>query len=192
MGNFNGQEPKGKSRTQRRKVILYTPTFRDIPEVPRSSFKPDLDFERLSNSLLPNQVFVVCPHPVMTEPIIGHDYGNIFEVRDVPTSDMMFVSDLLVTDYSSTIFDYSLLNKPMAFFCYDYDDYDRNFYFDYSSELPGPLLRTQDELISYLEQCDYSLPSSYSKFRKKYMGACDGHSTDRIAKIIEDMFYEGK
>lgn len=172
-----------------KRIIIYTPTFRDIPGVPRSMFKPDLDFDSLSKTLQPDQVFVICPHPVMTEPIIEYDYGNIIEVRDVSTSDMMYVADLLITDYSSTIFDYSLLNKPMAFFCYDYDDYDRNFYFDYNSELPGPLLKTQEELISYLEQCDYSLPDSYSEFRKKYMGACDGKSTDRIVKLIEDLFY---
>ena len=172
-----------------REVILYTPTFRDIPGRDRGLFKPELEFDALSANLAENQIFVIKPHPVMVAPIIEKKYDNIVEVRDVDTNDLMFVSDMMITDYSSTMFEYSLLKKPMAFFCYDYDDYDRDFYIDFDKELPGPVLRNQEELVNYLKNKDHPLAQDYDSFYQKYMGACDGHSTERIIGLIEDMYY---
>ena len=173
-----------------KQVILYAPTFRDVKGRMRSRFVPEIDFDALSGLLGEDKVFVLCPHPVMTEPVLRKEYDNIKEVRDVTTNDMMFVSDLLVTDYSSAIFEYSLLGKPMVFFCYDYDTYTRDFYMDFDTELPGPILKTQEELFNYLRQDDYPLADGYETLRQKYMGACDGHSTERIVSIITDMFYD--
>ena len=169
-------------------VIMYAPTFRDLPGIPRSDFDPEIDFDRLSGNLRDDQIFVICPHPVMTEPIIGREYGNITEVRDVSSNDMMFVSERLITDYSSVMFEYALLGKPMAFYCYDYDTYNRDFYMDFDSELPGPLLRTQDELQDYLAADESGGTGNYRDFCEKYLGACDGHSTERIAALIEEFF----
>ena len=171
-----------------KKVILYAPTFRDLPGVSREIFMPELDFERLSKSLKNEQIFVLRPHPVMTKKIVSGNYKNILEIRDVSTNDLMFVSDLLISDYSSTLFEYSLLKKPMAFYCYDYDDYDRDFYFDFDNELPGPILKTEDELIDYLSQDSFPTMDNYDEFYEKYMGACDGHSTERIVREIEKLF----
>lgn len=172
-----------------KKIIIYSPTFRDLPGISRRFFKPEVDFDKLSEVVGNDSLFVICPHPVMSEPILDKEYSNILEIRDISTNDMMFVSDLMISDYSSTMFEYSLLDKPMAFFCYDYDSYDRDFYMDFDTELPGPLLKTQEELFDYLRKGDYSLSDNYYAFREKYMSACDGHSTERIVKLIEDMYY---
>ena len=77
-----------------RYVIVYAPTFRDIGD-DRTQFKPDLDFDKLSKDLLPNQIFVICPHPVMKNKIVEKSYDNIEVIRDFSTNDMMLVSDLL-------------------------------------------------------------------------------------------------
>jgi len=170
-----------------RQIILYTPTFRDGQGLRREIFKPALDFKKLSAELLPGQVFVVKPHPVMTEPIVGGSYDNVIEIRDIGTNDLMIASDLMITDYSSTFFEYALLKKPMAFFCYDYEEYDRDFYIDFDTELPGEILRTQEELFAYLRQEEHPILDSYDSFYEKYMGACDGHSTVRTAELIKEM-----
>ena len=172
-----------------KQVILYSPTFRDRGSGTKSTFRPPIDFAKLSEDLLPNQVLVLTPHPVMTEPIVRGDYDNVLEIRDIPTGDMMIASDMLITDYSSVMFEYALLRKPMGFFCYDYDDYDRDFYMDFDNELPGPLLRTQEELTEYLRQDEHPLMDDFENFYNKYMGACDGHSTERIVALIKEMFY---
>lgn len=64
-----------------------------------------------------NTVLYYCTAPVMTEKILSKTYPNIQEIRDISTGDLMFVSDLMVTDYSSVIFEYALLNKPIVFYC---------------------------------------------------------------------------
>ena len=65
-------------------------------------------------------------------------------------TDLYLVSDMLITDYSSVMFDYSILNRPMFFFMYDLESYRdelRGFYFDILKELPGPVSKTTEKLI---------------------------------------------
>lgn len=170
-----------------KQVILYAPTFRDLPGLNRAVFSPDLDFEKLSSKLPANTVYVICPHPVMQARIIDREYENIIEIRDVTTNEMMFVADLLVTDYSSVIFEFSLLDKPMAFYCYDYDEYERNFYLDYETELPGEVFKCADDFYQYISNGEYFISPKTVDFREKYMGACDGNSTKRIVEAIVQM-----
>lgn len=171
-----------------REVIVYAPTFRDnVPKQPRSVFTPPIDFSWLSRQLAPDQIFVVCPHPVVKNQIVEGSFPNILELRDIPTNDMMLVSSLLVTDYSSVIFEYALLKKPMAFFCYDLDGYDRGFYLNYPEDLPGDVFRTAEELAAYLrDSARHVIDERYTKFVETYMSACDGKSSERIAALIND------
>ena len=166
-----------------KEVILYAPTFRDNGK--RQIFTPHLDFEALSKALGPEQVLVICPHPVMENEIIDKKYDNILVIRDFTTKQLMLISSMLITDYSSVIFEYSLLNKPMAFYCYDYDSYNRSFYLDYPDDLPGPVLKTQDELVAFITSPQKETNAEKTRsFARKYMSGCDGNSTKRIAKII--------
>lgn len=176
---------------QDKKVILYAPTFRDINE-DRSQFHPALDFDELSKKLLPDQMFLVCPHPVMKNDIVEGDYDNIKVIRDFSTNDLMHVSYMLITDYSSVIFEYALLKKPIAFFCYDLANYNRGFYLNYPDDLPGDVYETQDDLITYIRSEDrHVMTERYTKFLEKYMSACDGHSSERIADVINS-YMEGE
>lgn len=170
---------------EEKEIILYAPTFRDRTG-DRTKFKPELDFDILSRSLRDNQIFIIAPHPVMKDNIVNGKYDNIYEVRDIHTLDLMFVSDILVTDYSSVIFEYALLKKPIIFFCYDFELYDRGFYLPYDANLPGKLANNQNELIDCIvgDERD-KLSTTYEAFVEKYMGACDGKATERIVRLIE-------
>ena len=172
-------------------VIVYAPTFRDVG-CDRSEFHPELDFDRLSKDLLPNQVLLICPHPVMKNDILPKKYKNIRVMRDFSTNDYMLISDMLITDYSSVIFEYALLRKPIAFFCYDLPTYDRGFYLNYPDDLPGDIYTDQDELTDYLTHPEkHILTDKMNSFVEKYMSACDGHSCERIAALINS-YMEGK
>lgn len=172
-------------------IILYAPTFRDINN-DRATFRPKLDFDKLSESLLPNQVFVICPHPLMTNKILEKNYSNILEIRDFSTNDMMFLSDMLVTDYSSVIFEYALLRKPIAFFCYDLSTYNRGFYLNYPDDLPGEVYETEEDFISYLKDPErHVISEKFERFVENYMSACDGNSCQRIADVINS-YLKGK
>lgn len=172
-------------------VIVYAPTFRDVG-CDRSEFHPELDFDRLSRELLPNQVLLICPHPVMKNEILPKKYKNIRVMRDFSTNDYMLISDMLITDYSSVIFEYALLRKPIAFFCYDLATYDRGFYLNYPDDLPGDVYVNQDELTDYLTHPEkHVITDKMNSFIRKYMSACDGHSCERIANLINS-YMEGK
>lgn len=174
-----------------KKIILYAPTFRDV-NGDRSEFHPELDFKELSEKLLPDQIFVVCPHPVMKNNIVDGEYDNIRVIREFSTNDMMHVSHVLITDYSSVIFEYALLNKPIAFFCYDLVNYNRGFYLNYPDDLPGNVYETQEELVQFI--CDedrHIITERHTRFVERYMSACDGHSCERIAGLINS-YMEGE
>lgn len=175
-----------------RYIIIYAPTFRDIGD-DRTQFKPELDFDKLSGELLPEQMFVVCPHPIMRNKIVEKSYDNIRVVRDFSTNDMMLVSDMLITDYSSVIFEYALLRKPIAFYCYDLLNYNRGFYLNYPDDLPGDVYENQEELTAYLRSEDKDkLTEKYDTFIRNYMSACDGHSCERIADMINSFMEEAE
>ena len=172
--------PKFKDK----QIIIYAPTFRDTGKG-RSEFIPNIDFEKLSRELLSNQLLIICPHPVMKKKIVDKDYENIKVVRDFSTDNLMMISDMLITDYSSVIFQYSLLNKPMVFYCYDLDSYSRDFYLNYPNDLPGEVLKTQSELTDFItDQKNFCITDKNKMFFDKYMSACDGKSSKRIADLI--------
>jgi CDP-glycerol glycerophosphotransferase (TagB/SpsB family) len=101
--------------------------------------------------------------------------------------ELMCASDVCVTDYSSLIFEYALLNRPMLFYAYDLDDYNdwRGFYYDYDELTPGPVCRSMEALIRNLEQIDETYDfERLAAFRKKFMSACDGHATERIMEYV--------
>lgn len=173
-----------------KQIILYAPTFRDGKGQDKHEFRPEMDFESLSHSLKENQVFLICPHPVMQNRIVPGSYENIIQVEDFTTNEIMCVADLLITDYSSVIFEFSLLDKPMVFYCYDYDEYNRDFYLDYEKDLPGKLLRSYSELEEYICKGDFNEADRAKEFRKWYMSACDGKSSERLARVLEKLLKE--
>ena len=169
-----------------KEIVIYAPTFRDI-NGERSEFHPDLDFQKLSKELRSDQIFLICPHPLMKNSIVDGEYQNVKVIREFSTMELMFVSDMLITDYSSVIFEYALLKRPIAFFCYDLANYNRGFYLDYPDDLPGDIYQTQEELINYIcSKEKHILSDKFNWFVEKYMSACDGHSTERIAAMIND------
>lgn len=171
-------------------IIIYAPTFRDVGK-DRTQFQPELDFDRLAKDLLADQLFLICPHPLMKNGIIDKEYSNIKVIRDFSTNDLMFISDLLVTDYSSVIFEYALLKKPIAFFCYDLITYNRGFYLNYPEDLPGNVYENQYTLTEYLQHPEqHIVGEKHNEFIQKYMSGCDGHSCERIAKLIDDYMEE--
>lgn len=167
-------------------VILYAPTFRD-EKGDRTVFEPELDFGELSQRLKENQLFVLCPHPLMKNKIVPEQYENILELRDVTTNDMMPVSKMMITDYSSVIFEYALLGKPIIFYCYDLQEYSRGFYLNYPEDLPGEVFTEQAPLLDYLTgEQEPVIDQRYNQFLERYMSACDGKSGQRIGNMINN------
>ena len=98
-------------------------------------------------------------------------------------NEMLSLADICVSDYSSLIFEFSLMDRPMVFYAYDLQAYiaERDFYYDYASMVPGRIAETCEELAAYILSADADFDRELmAAFRKKFMGACDGCSTERF------------
>ena len=171
-----------------RKVILYAPTFRGST---RHAKGPDaLDIAAMKHALGKDYALVVKHHPFVKNPPSIPQGCNDFAFLappDAPGDSLMAAADIMVTDYSSMVFEYSLLGRPMAFFAYDIDEYSdwRGFYYDYDEMTPGPVVKATEELISYVSNIDVRFdPEIVEAFREKFMSACDGHATERICATL--------
>jgi len=173
-------------QVKKRKVIVYAPTFRgDI----RGAKSPDRLDVRLLAQLREEYVVLVKQHPFVQETFCIPEECRGFCVemkKELSMEELLMVADILVTDYSSVVFEYALMNRPVFFFAYDLEDYydERGFYYPYEEFVPGPIVRTTEELlhhIRYIEQYDWK---RLEQFRDRYMSGCDGHSTERILDYV--------
>lgn len=169
-----------------KKVYVYFPTFRELEGAPME-LDTRIDWARLNDELSDDEVFVVSRHPVMKKEFFkGAFYSRVKDYTSDPTPELLAVADVVITDYSSIIFDASLMDKSMLFYCPDYGNYERDFYLDYDKDLPGEIISEYDELLPALRRAsEVSSKEVIAKFREKEMGACDGHSTERIVELIE-------
>lgn len=172
-----------------KRLVLWAPTFRGNNM--RSSYNDKaIDFVKLARSLDDNTVFLIKLHPFASSVLTFSDeeknaIGNkIINISDtVSTETALCSADIVITDYSSLIFEYALLSRPMIFYAYDLDEYEkeRGFYYDYRSFVPGKIAKNTDELIDCIHNADSDYDQSViDEFRNKFMSACDGHSTERI------------
>ncbi len=176
-----------------KKVILYAPTWRDDQFYSNGKYKfnAELDFDKFRDSFSDEYIMLIKYHYLVVEKINWDKYkGFIFECNvNYDISILYLIADLLITDYSSVMFDYSLLNRPMFFFAYDLENYRQNlrgFYFDFVSEAPGPISQTTKELIEDIKNYDYSkYKSNYEEFKNKYNHADDGNASRFIADLID-------
>lgn len=170
-----------------RRIILYAPTFRG-DRITDARHRDNLDLDALRRDLAEDHIVLVRLHPfVRARARIGPDLaGFAFDVSDHPDINaLMLVSDLLVTDYSSAIFEFSLLERPMAFFAPDLDAYERErgFYIDYRSGVPGPVFTRTDALARWLRDGPFDL-ERIRRFRDASFDVADGQASRRFVEEI--------
>ena len=170
-----------------RRIILYAPTFRG-DSVTDARATDDLDLRVLARVLGADHVLLVRLHPfVRAHTAIPDDLASFaIDVSDHPDiNELMLVADILVTDYSSAIYEFSLLGRPMAFFAPDYEAYEkeRGFYFDYRTGVPGPVFETTEALAEYLRAGDVDL-ERVARFRDESFEIADGVSATRVTDSL--------
>lgn len=169
-----------------KKVYVYLPTFRENEGAP-AELDPMIDWAQLNNDLADDEVFVIGRHPVMKKPFFKEFYSRVKDYTVDPTPELLAIADVIITDYSSVIFDASLMDKAMVFYCPDYGNYERDFYLDYDKDLPGEIITDSSVLLDALRRAgDKESLEKVKAFREKQMGACDGKSTERICNIIKE------
>jgi CDP-ribitol ribitolphosphotransferase len=167
-------------------TILYAPTFRG-----RGPTSASFDFDKLDYAALhavaveKDAVVIVKMHPFVREPL---EIPSAFRDRLIDGSrsgldvnDLLFAVELLITDYSSIVFEFSTLGRPMLFYAYDLDDYigSRDFYVPFESFVPGRIVRTFPQLVGAIRRDDYEL-EKVAAFAETHFAYHDSGSSDRV------------
>lgn len=181
-----------------KKVLLYAPTWRDdeYSGQAKYQFRPHLRFEQLQRELGDDYVMIVKYHYLIMDSVDWTPYkGFVYHFdQSQDIAELFIVSDMLITDYSSVMFDYSLLNRPMLFFAYDKHKYKnelRGFYFSYKAEMPGPISTTTDELVRDIREYDGSLyTDKYKKFKEKYNSIDDGTASEHVTRLVDELVHK--
>ena len=175
------------SQIDGRKIILYAPTFRG-DSVGKSYIKNMLNIEEMSRKLGNDYVLLIKQHPLTADKFSIEGSSFAFDVsKDVAIETALCAADMVITDYSSLIFEYALLERPMIFFAYDLAEYEdaRSFYFGYEGFVPGEIVVNTDEIISEVKRLETDFDKEkIRRFRQDYMSACDGKSTERIINEV--------
>lgn len=173
---------KGAKKTTKR-TYLYAPTYRTQEEQPH----PFIDWEYIDNQLTDNEELIYKPH-MMTGDISVNGLKHIKAASaHVPSTDYIINCDVLITDYSSIMFDAMIVGKPVVLFAKDKDHYkkQRGFYFPYPSAYSSRFCDNEKELIDLIRQDGLRLQDI--RARRLFVGACDGHSCDRVIELMGAM-----
>lgn len=172
-------EAKGK------KVLLFAPTYRGQNRSTAYYPYEIIDFEGLYQFCNKKDYVVFFKmHPWVSEavPIQEKYKDKFFDLNTYSNiNDLFYITDLLITDYSSSIYEFSLMRKPMLFFAYDKVQYSasRGFHRDYDSTVPGKVCETFEDVMDALWNGDFEF-EKVEKYIKEHFDFVDDHASDRI------------
>lgn len=174
---MNFPEIRGKQ------VILYAPTYRD-DELHVSRL--ELDLELMYKELKEDYVLLLRLHPAVRVDFANTYPDFVFDVSEYPdVHQLLVVTDILITDYSSIPFEYSLLQKPMIFFAYDLEKYaeSRGFWEPYEGLVPGPIVKNTAEIVKVIQNGDYDY-NRIRAFADEWNEYSGGHSSERLIGVL--------
>ncbi|MFE4373542.1 CDP-glycerol glycerophosphotransferase family protein [Streptomyces sp. NPDC056835] len=167
-------------------AVLYAPTYRDY----RRGQCELLDPERVARSLGPRFVLLARAHPAYGAPLPYTPHPRILDVSGHPSVERLcLASDALLTDYSSLMFDYAALDRPIVIHDADREAYEaaRGTYFDLRGFPPGPVARTEDELIDIFTTGHWRGSRSSelrTAFRGRFCPYDDGRAAERVVRHV--------
>ena len=170
-----------------KKIILYAPTWRA-----KNRFDMELSLDDMRSKLSDEYILLIRLHHFSQKGYkIPEDREFIFDFNKYNYVENLYaISDVLITDYSSVMFDFALLNKPMVFFTYDMEEYCdklRGLYVDFRNEAPGPICMTSDEVIDALMNIDDEMLKCKDRikaFTEKYLTYENDHSAELVMEQV--------
>lgn len=177
-----------------KKIILYAPSFRD------SDFnKKNIKLKIANLSKINNAIILVRLHPLIAKNIDYSIFSNsILNACTYPdSSDLIGITDILITDYSSIISKFAILNKPIILYAYDLNLYlkERGFYFNYKKDMPAPIVYNEKDLLKTLlniENIYNAYKDKLNNFNNKYNYLNNGHVCEKFIQKIKEGFFANK
>lgn len=177
-----------------KKIILFAPTYRGVNLAEATYDFDKIDFDKMYNELKDDYILIVKWHPAIYDKIklgkIKVDYSkykdfiyDFSDKRDI--NDILLITDVLITDYSSVIFDYFLLDKPVIYYTYDLEEYkkERGLYYPFEDYVYGEITKNTNELIKAIKNPKMD-EDKRDRFNDLFMEACDGKSTEKTYDYI--------
>ncbi|MCI3984824.1 CDP-glycerol glycerophosphotransferase family protein [Bacillus vallismortis] len=167
------------------KIMLYAPTFRDHQF---ESFSLPFSEKQLEHDLKGEYVLAVKLHPVMKHSAeLPEDSAWIKDVSDLPLADLLKMGDLLISDYSSVPFEFALLDKPILFYAYDMEAYNRTrgLIRNYKEVIPGVPCRDSKMLLDQLKDMD-KLQSEVERFSREWNRYSKGNASKQLLSYINE------
>ncbi len=182
--SFYAEHPELKGR----KIILFAPTYRGSLQKTAYYDYGNLDMDRIYEFCGDEYAWVFKMHPFVKEkPPIPEAYGDrIFDLSDFENiNDLYYVTEIHITDYSSSYFEFALMEKPILFYTYDREIYEltRGVHKDIRTSAPGKVCDTFDELMQALSDGDYDYEKTRDFYERNF-GNYDGNASDRIIDAI--------
>lgn len=180
--DFVKKYPQAKDK----KIILYAPTFRENEEF--NNIFNFLDLKKFNDSLSDEYILALRLHPKFKKFYSGdidssEEFINLTDYEN--EQKLLLISDILITDYSSIMMEFALLDKPIVFFTPDFNSYlnsERGFYFDFK-RVPGKIVASDDELIEAISSNDFE-KEKIPDFLKMQFGQIDGKASERIVDFV--------
>lgn len=178
-----------------KRIILYAPTFRDnkVSNTNKFLFDIEMDLHQMKEQLGDEYIILLRMHVVVVNKLNIDESleGFVYNASSYPDiQELQLISDVLITDYSSVMFDFANTGKPMLFYTYDLEDYRdniRGFYMDFEQEAPGPLVFNTEEIIDSIQNIDNTVleyQEKYQRFQKKYCSLEDGKASERVVNQL--------
>ncbi|SDT25624.1 CDP-glycerol:poly(glycerophosphate) glycerophosphotransferase [Friedmanniella luteola] len=171
-------------------VVLWAPTYRD-DDVDDADVPDGLDAAALADRLGPDVVVLLRRHYYLghRSPAVGHP--RVRDLSDHPDiGELHLAADVLVTDYSSSIFDFVVTGRPVVVYAYDLEHFRdrlRGFTLDLETELPGPVVQDQDvlaDVLAGLPDVRAAWSERYAAFRERFCALEDGRATERVVEAL--------
>ncbi|UNO41735.1 bifunctional glycosyltransferase family 2 protein/CDP-glycerol:glycerophosphate glycerophosphotransferase [Streptomyces sp. MST-110588] len=173
-------------------VLLYAPTFRATRTGKVRGFELPFDVEEFARRFGDRYTLLIRSHYLNHVVLPPSVRGKVIDVtghHDI--TPLLALADGLITDYSSVMFDYALLDRPMLFFAYDYEEYakeSRGTYFDLMEKAPGPVVATEEELFGAIEEFK-AADGPYAEARKRFVGEFGEYDQGDAARTIVEKFF---
>lgn len=162
-----------------KKVIMYAPTFRrDQLEQPTIA----LGVDQMCEALGEDYIIFVRLHPAVSSKQASFKHARVIDVSNYPVvNDLLVVTDILISDYSSLPYEFALLEKPQLFFAYDVKSYaqESGFWNEYESVVPGPIVRSTEEIIRHIQENQFNL-ENLRTFSAKWNTYSNGQSSKNL------------
>ena len=181
---------------QPKQIIMYAPTWRDdsFSEQGKYKFEMPFDLKKFFENVDSNTLLVIRPHYLVKDRIDITGFEDRVKIlADVDINQLYLITDLLITDYSSVMFDFANLERPMLFYPYDlahYRDQLRGFYFKYDqANLPGPMAENQADFYQALNEFTQvgsfdNFSHNLQAFHQKFCSWENGQASEKVSHLI--------